>query len=528
MLKGQVVSGDFGKIIIRQKSTENIEIGELLIGGTKEGLILMQIYDLHFSSQVSQQNLELISGMRLEGNEELKWMEPELRNYTIAIAKPLLTITQDNAKLSKTLPVFFSEAREVVKEDLHFLEKPENPIYFGDLRSGSRKIDVPINLKGDSVLSHHILVAATTGRGKSNLTSVILWKLLDSDYAGVLVLDPHDEYYGRNSQGLKDHPNKKKVRYYTARNPPPGQGTLKINLKNLKPGHMSFLSFSDAQHQAMNAYYREYGNKWIESVVLEKPLNIDFNPATVNVLKRKLLSLLDLKFSDNQLFCNGIFDISSGEATIKEICSSLEEGNMVIVDTSEFSGESELLIGNMITSEIFARYKHYKLKGNLKEKPVISVVLEEAPRVLGKEVLEKGPNIFSTIAREGRKFKVGLYAITQLPSLIPKDILANMNTKIILGIEMSNERQAIIDSSAQDLSSDSRSIASLDKGEAIITSNFARFAIPVKIPLFSDVIKDTQNEHVKETYRKKEFSDIEKEVFEKKKVTDSFAGINLG
>jgi len=126
----------------------------------------------------------------------------------------------------------------------------------------------------------------------------------------------------------------------------------------------------------------------------------------------------------------------------------------------------------------------------LKDKPVVSVFLEEAPRVLGKEVLEKGPNIFSTIAREGRKFKIGLTAITQLPSLIPREILANINTKIILGIEMQPERQAIIDSASQDLSSDSRAIAALDKGEAIITSNFTRFAIPIKIPLFEEFVKE--------------------------------------
>jgi hypothetical protein len=153
----------------------------------------------------------------------------------------------------------------------------------------------------------------------------------------------------------------------------------------------------------------------------------------------------------------------------------------------------EILIGSLITTEIFDRYKSYKMKGELDNKPVISIILEEAPRVLGKEVLEKGSNIFSTIAREGRKFKVGLVAITQLPSLIPRQILANMNTKIILGIEMAPERQAIIESSAQDLSSDSRAIASLDKGEAIITSNFSRFAMPVKIPLFEEHIKKTIN-----------------------------------
>jgi DNA helicase HerA-like ATPase len=125
----------------------------------------------------------------------------------------------------------------------------------------------------------------------------------------------------------------------------------------------------------------------------------------------------------------------------------------------------------------------------LNNKPAISIVLEEAPRVLGKEVLEKGSNIFSTLAREGRKFKVGLIAITQLPSLIPRDILANMNTKIILGTEMVSERQAIIDSASQDLSDDSRNIASLDKGECIISTNFAKFALPIKVPFFDDWAK---------------------------------------
>ena len=64
-----------------------------------------------------------------------------------------------------------------------------------------------------------------------------------------------------------------------------------------------------------------------------------------------------------------------------------------------------------------------------------------------------------------------------------------MNTKIILGLEMAPERQAIIDSASQDISSDSRAIASLDIGEAIVTSNFSRFATPVQIPLFSDLVK---------------------------------------
>ena len=68
-----------------------------------------------------------------------------------------------------------------------------------------------------------------------------------------------------------------------------------------------------------------------------------------------------------------------------------------------------------------------------------------------------------------------------------------MNTKIIIGNEMKHERQAIIESASQDLSDDDRNIASLDKGEAIISSIFVPFAIPIKIPLFQELVEKQVN-----------------------------------
>ena len=494
LVKGQVISGEFGRIIARQKSNQPIELGELLVSDSTEGKILLQVYDLIYGSQISQQNLELISGMKLEENTEFELFDPNLRNYVIAIMKSLATIKGKNAFVSKSLPKFFSEVRELAENDLSFLSKPKNPLFFGNLRSGSKLLDVPIYLDGEKVLAHHILIAGTTGRGKSVLVSNILWNIISKDYCGVLVLDPHDEYYGRNKIGLKDHPNKENIVYYTSKNAPIGTNTLRINLDVIKPHHFDgVVDFSDAQNQCLNLYYKEYGDKWIESVIMEKTLSIKdaFKADTLAVVKRRLLYLLDLEFQNNQLFCNGIFQLNSGFTTISDICKHLEDGKIVLIDTSNFSGSVELLIGSLIANEIFNKYKYYKMNGLLEQKPVISIVLEEAPRVLGKEILETGPNIFSTIAREGRKFKVGLTAITQLPSLIPREILANINTKIILGIEMKPERQAIIESASQDLSEDDRTIASLDIGEALITSNFARFVTPISIPYFEDVVKKT-------------------------------------
>ena len=59
---------------------------------------------------------------------------------------------------------------------------------------------------------------------------------------------------------------------------------------------------------------------------------------------------------------------------------------------------------------------------------------------------------------------------------------------------MGPERRTLIESSAQDLSDDSQTIASLDIGEAIVTSNFTKFAVPIKIPLFEDLLKSKVEE----------------------------------
>ncbi|MBT4935820.1 ATP-binding protein [Candidatus Woesearchaeota archaeon] len=488
MIKGQVVAGDFAKIIVRVKAGHQVELGELLVIEDNTERFILQVYDLMYASQISQQNLEMVAGMNLEeGNFNI--MDESLRNYQLAFCKPLLIAGTKNA-VCKKLPSFFTKVRAVSKEDLSFITTPPYPLFLGKLRSGSTAMDFDIFLPGKDVLSHHVLIPASTGKGKSNLMSCMLWNLSEKDYAGILVLDPHDEYYGRTGLGLKDHPQKNVV-YYTPTNPPPGAYTLKINLSKLKPEHfMGAIQLSDPQRQCLHVYYKKFRAQWINSLLSEAKIEpVRFHEDTIAVVKRKLLTLLGLDFDDDRITSQGIFDEIAGENTITEICTNLERGKTVIIDTSFFSGALEIMVGSIIASEMFDKYKYYKRIGKLDEKPVVSIVLEEAPRVLGKKVLEQGGNIFETLAREGRKFKVGIVAITQLPSEIPKNILANMNTKIILGIEMGSERQAVIESSPQDLSNDGRNIASLDKGEALVTSTFTRFAVPIQIPLFSDFVK---------------------------------------
>jgi len=481
---GQIIGGNYGDILIRQKNGERIELGELLVADD----ILLQVVDLEYGSLMEGRDLARMSGMQLEGYGTTEIHEKEVRNFVLVRAKPVFDLKRKG--IPKHLPEFFQILRRANAEDFDFLEKPENPMYLGKIRSGSKVLDVPVYLDGEKVLTHHILIPATTGRGKSNLVKVILWSLVDKEYAGVLVLDAHNEYYSYKMNGkkygLKEHPNAKGNVIYYSINPPLGERALKINIKRVKPWHLKeIVEFTPAQEDALYLFYKEWGDDWIRMLFSEEPIR-GVNETTRAVIQRKVKVALEIDINDNgELYERGkIFSIGEGESTIRDICNYLEEGKIVIVDTSSLSQNLEILISSMIMNEVFSRYKRYKENGELDNKPVISVVIEEAPRVLG----EGKSTVFGTIAREGRKFKIGIIAITQLSSVIPREILANLNTKIILGNEMSSERKAVISSAAQDLTKDDKMIASLDKGEAIVSSIFTKFAIPIQIDRFEDLV----------------------------------------
>jgi hypothetical protein len=504
---GQFVSGSFTKLVLRKKSDQKFEIGELLVAGKNlQDYVIYQINELAFGSQIPASSLELMSGYQLEREKtDLSVYEPELRNYILAQARPLICIkANEKGKLKpflpKELPEFFENAYELEDTHLRFLEesKIENPMIIGKVRSGSRVLDTKVSLEASEVITHHILIPATTGRGKSNLVKVILYNLMENEFCGKLVFDPHNEYY----ESLKEHPQKLEfLKFYSPRDHP-NKIDLKVNASLLKPSHiMGAISLTDAQNQGLMLYYRNDRENnyehWVRNIFLgDVPAGI--GRLTVEVLRRKIGILLNIAYDtdpagniiEESLQEHGIYTFEGNQLIISDIKKFLKDGKTVIIDTSLFGGAEEIFIATIIVESLFYDYKNYKFHGKLEDYPLITIVLEEAPRVIGKKVLDVRENIFGTIAKEGRKFNIGLIAITQLPSVIPREVLANMNTKIILGNEMGPERRAIIESAAQDLSDDYQNIGSLDKGEAIITSNFTKFAIPIKIPLFSELVKN--------------------------------------
>ena len=129
MTKGQVVSGDFSKIVMRVKSGGEIELGELVVIDNQREKFILQVYDLVYGSQISAQNLEMVAGMNLEEGD-FSVMDEKLRNYQMAFLKPVLNVA-NGSKTCKKLPAFFSKVREVTSGDLSFITKPSNPLFLG-------------------------------------------------------------------------------------------------------------------------------------------------------------------------------------------------------------------------------------------------------------------------------------------------------------------------------------------------------------------------------------------------------------
>ncbi len=496
----QIIGGEHGQILIRQKAGERIELGDLLVADdpTDPGSsMLLQVHNLRYGSQENDLNLQLMSGMQLELHEGGDFLEPQLRSYVLAEVTSLLVIERgaqghSRSRRPKHLPSFFRDLRRVRPSDLDVLTQPAHPVFLGYLRSGSRTIpQVRVAIDGVDMFTHHVLVPATTGRGKSNLMKVMLWSTLGKDYCGLLVLDPHDEYYGREGHGLKDHPDAPESLVYYSPDPPRGSPALRINLRRIRPDHLrGIVPMTEAQGQAAWTLWHHHRDAWLAALLLgqeEEFSQLDIGGATIGALRRKLRLALGVRTNEGQVVSrNEVFTTEGGDSTLSDIVEHLQNGRKVIVDTSRLSDSAELLIGSIVAGEVFRNYQGFKAAGRLRAMPVISFVIEEAPRVLGGGSEE--PNIFGTIAREGRKFRIGLVAITQLCSLIPREIMANLNTKVILGNEMAAEREAIISSASQDLTRDSQLIAGLDRGEAIVSSVFTKFAIPIQVPFFDELV----------------------------------------
>ncbi|NTV77015.1 MAG: ATP-binding protein [Methanothrix sp.] len=205
-----------------------------------------------------------------------------------------------------------------------------------------------------------------------------------------------------------------------------------------------------------------------------------FNDKTVAVIARRIKTLVE----KNRF-------IDKTHSSIPNILANLEAGRVILIDIPRMSDRSELFLLSVLSRCILDRYKEDAPAGRRN----CLVTIEEAQRVLGT-----GSNTsrFETIAREGRKFGVGLCAITQQPKLIDKQLLSQFNTLVVMGLGDRNDRNQLEESAKQDLSSLDIEIQTLEKGEAIVSTLNIPFPVPARIHRYEDYLRRLEKEEPQE------------------------------
>ncbi len=239
----------------------------------------------------------------------------------------------------------------------------------------------------------------------------------------------------------------------------------------------------------MQAAQWKYGDNWLTDLntrpigQVSKDLGDKYHEGTINVIKRRLENLFrfELVSKDPKL------------SITSNVIECLHSGKVVLVDTSNMFETEELLISTVLSRAIFEKNKAiYADKTEFDKIPPVLIALEEAQRVL----TEAKGSIFSQIAREGRKFKTGLCAVSQQPKLIDSEILSQFNTLFILGLADKKDREILRNSAKQDISQLDNEIQMLMPGEALIASPFTPFAVPVKIDLYEDQMNKDNTERI--------------------------------
>jgi uncharacterized protein len=496
--KGRIFGRSVLEATFRSFYGTDLFLGELLVAEDPERArrFLFRVIQVTYGSDSADPGwAERTAGAYMSGDAAgtpYTLHDPEQRLYKVATCQPLGYIDAGGAfRKPKSLPAQFARVTAPTPEDFAFLRERMGDLTIGQLRSGEDTIDLEVGILGETVTSH-VGVFATTGMGKSNLMKVLAGQILASQgrYACML-FDPHGEYLeggGGLRRGLRHHPwAADRLKVYATRTAGAGATALRLALSELTLGDLqTAYQWSHAQEDAIWRLVRYYGEDWIATVGEEMDVpalaeQLSVATSTLQVIQRRAQRILEMPCISRD---------TAQPSLSARIVEELTEGYSVLVDTSGLSWMEEILVASVITRRLLETYAqlYQSERDRFERLPPTLVALEEAQRVLSR-AQRSDENVFPRVAREGRKFKVGLCAVSQQPKLIDDELLSQFNTFFILGLADERDRNILRGSSKQDISDLGPEIQTLMAGEAIVTNLDAPFALPAKVALYEEYLK---------------------------------------
>lgn len=379
---------------------------------------------------------------------------------------------------------------KIVKPDRQILEKlfgakNKNFVKIGKLLSEEEEIPVYIDIS--QVVLRHLAILAITGAGKSNTVSVLLDRIAQLN-GTVAVFDFHGEYvnskFERNGKNVVNviepvfDPTKLPERDFA-------------NLIGIKPNAtVQYRYFKRALKELFDSYSGSKGEDWrgwvgtdefffelikILETWAEDPQNSPFK----GKLREDSLYEVVNKIEDTMQDIGHIMRIGAADLVTK-----IEDGKINVFNFSEIDENiADAIASNILKHSLEERKKAVRsgaISSSKLKNPVLFVV-EEAHILAGVNKNTESKYYMTKIAREGRKFGIGLCIVTQRPKGLDKEILSQMNNMIILKL-VEPEDQKHVQSASESLSKELMSyLPALNPGEAIIIGNMTKIPLLIKI-----------------------------------------------
>ena len=406
----------------------------------------------------------------------------------------LLGDVKDNLRLPRTPVVPGTEINLADRQLLEEIFNINNPIKLGTLLNQK---DVDVNVEANPILNRHLAILAMTGAGKSNTVAVLIDQLLAYNVP-VFVFDMHAEY---------------KDAEFT-------NGKVNVIPPKINPLYMSFSEIKNLMNIKSSAFVQErffrrafMKAKKIISDGVEN--DKDFVQIIFDILsiwqndeetfsssdRSKIVDVMN-KVEDFQDKYSNLFDIYRGN-----ILSSIKIGEANVLDLSQTDETvAEVLVSHIMRNSL--KYRKNAIHGSDEKTldfPVFYIV-EEAHILAPKRRESSSKFWIQRVAREGRKFGLGLCLVSQSPKTVDHDALSQMNNMIILRL-VEPEDQRHVQSASESLSQDLvNQLPSLNVGEAIILGLASKIPVLAKIDEFKgrrhggdlDIISDLADFNKKE------------------------------
>lgn len=374
----------------------------------------------------------------------------------------------------------------------------------------------------DKLRNKRTMIFAQSGFGKTNLVKVILHFMTNNTTYGKLIFDLNGEYFlrGTTTYGLGDLDDesiRKNVVIYSDKKLPGvyennkrfiSGGKVLLNMtENLTVGDIlnfgagfsevmkSFLLYLDEEGvgdfiKNIDQYVKkpELLHKDFSDFFGEVKLKSDGTPKE-DVSARK--TIMAIRKRIRHLIDEGKGLHSNQSTLVTDVFKYLTEGKTVIIDLSLKDNMDASIISTILIRKLFDNNKE-NFTSDKPENIINAVVfVEEAQNVLSEEFVKSNANPFVRVAKEGRKFGLGLVAITQRPSAISEEIRTQAENFFAFHMGNSDDIKALIKSN---INYDGV-IANFIQRETIagnlyMVSSDQAFALPVRVSEFEKLVQN--------------------------------------